>query len=222
MKKGSNKRRKKGGKGGRRGRRYRKGKGYPLGKSLYTSLRYGDSKSLTTSGGTIKKQVYRLTGMYDPDLTGVGSQPRGFDQLMALYHRFCVVGTKTVIKFQNTSASLPCLVYAFTSTKSSPSITNYADILEHPKCRYKYLAPEVGGASQTTFVVKHSTKKLNNLKNVKDNPSFTGTASADPVDQDFLHIGIIPVTGSSDVQCTYTLKMDMSTLFIEPIYPNQS
>ncbi len=57
-------------------------------------LAYGDAfglaahASLTSYTGS--EYVFRLNSLYDPDLTGTGHQPYGFDQFAALYSRYKV------------------------------------------------------------------------------------------------------------------------------------
>ncbi len=44
---------------------------------------------------------YRITDLYDPDYTGTGNQPVGFDQFTAMYARFRVTFVSLVVQFQN-------------------------------------------------------------------------------------------------------------------------
>ena len=45
----------------------------------------------------------RLNSLFDPNLSGLGHQPRGFDQLMAVYEKYTVVAAKiTVCYVSNT------------------------------------------------------------------------------------------------------------------------
>jgi len=58
----------------------------------FAALKYCSSKSLTsgTSGITGNAQIYALNGLYDPDVTGTGHQPYGYDQLMTFYDIYTV------------------------------------------------------------------------------------------------------------------------------------
>ena len=41
--------------------------------------------------------VFSANGLYDPNITGIGHQPRGFDQLMALYDHYVVIGVRAIL-----------------------------------------------------------------------------------------------------------------------------
>lgn len=43
--------------------------------------------------------LWRANSVYDPDKTGTGHQPMGFDQWMALYSHFRVLGSKITCRF---------------------------------------------------------------------------------------------------------------------------
>lgn len=57
---------------------------------LAVKLVYNDVRSVTA---VINEGVYtyRMNSVFDPDFTGVGGQPEGFDQLKALYSRYRVL-----------------------------------------------------------------------------------------------------------------------------------
>jgi hypothetical protein len=51
------------------------------------------------------QQAWRLNSLFDPNLTGTGHQPYGFDQLAALYQRYLVYAVTFDLKFVNPSAA---------------------------------------------------------------------------------------------------------------------
>ena len=52
-------------------------------------------------GGTCASYVFRGNDMYDPDVTGAGHQPRGFDQVMLMFDHFVVIGVRMVVDIHN-------------------------------------------------------------------------------------------------------------------------
>lgn len=63
-----------------------------------TCLKYNERFTINLTGGTPADYQFRLNSLFDPNLTGTGHQPYGFDQLTVLYNRYRVFKTKYVIK----------------------------------------------------------------------------------------------------------------------------
>lgn len=58
-------------------------------------LRYGvTNQGIGFAGGSVGSVVYNANSLYDPEVALGGGQPRGFDQMMALFDRYCVTGVK--------------------------------------------------------------------------------------------------------------------------------
>lgn len=58
-----------------------------------------------TSAGSTAVQVFRGNSLFDPDYTGVGTQPLGYDQWSNFYERYKVNASKMMISFSATSDS---------------------------------------------------------------------------------------------------------------------
>jgi hypothetical protein len=78
--------------------------------SIVRRLRYSTTVSMATTSGAITfTQVFRANDLFDPDFTGTGHQPMGFDQLMTWYNHFCVVSAKIRIVCKNQANSAPTI-----------------------------------------------------------------------------------------------------------------
>ena len=75
-----------------------------LGSKVKTKLRYVEYFTLNpAAAGLPATHVFSANGLYDPNITGVGHQPRGFDQLMALYDHYYVSRSKIIADFASIS-----------------------------------------------------------------------------------------------------------------------
>lgn len=85
----------------RRRRRYKKRrKTLPLAfpKTWTCRLRYVDFLTLDSPGTLVPDiHVYRANSLTDPDFTGSGHQPKGFDEIMKLYRHYTVIGSKITV-----------------------------------------------------------------------------------------------------------------------------
>lgn len=63
----------------------------PIPDKMYTRLKYSHLASVTT-GVTPQWHTFRMNNIYDPDYTGTGHQPLGFDQWATFYKHYRVLG----------------------------------------------------------------------------------------------------------------------------------
>ena len=69
--------------------------------SISTKLRYTTKINMGSIGavGNVKQNQFIANGCYDPDFTGSGHQPRGFDQFMGIYETYTVTASKMAVNF---------------------------------------------------------------------------------------------------------------------------
>lgn len=74
---------------------------FPTGQ--FVKFTYTQSNVLYSGTGGIwgTEQVFRLNSIYDPDYTGSGHQPYGYDQMALLYKQYKVIGAMIEIDFMN-------------------------------------------------------------------------------------------------------------------------
>jgi len=69
--------------------------------SIVKTLRYSTNISMGAAVGALNTWMFRANDLFDPDYSGTGHQPMGFDQLMSWYNHFCVVRSRIVCTFRN-------------------------------------------------------------------------------------------------------------------------
>lgn len=57
----------------------------------YATMRYSTSISITGTIGVATGHIFRANSLFDPDYTGIGHQPYGFDQYAAIYNHYEVI-----------------------------------------------------------------------------------------------------------------------------------
>lgn len=83
-------------------------------------LKYTQVLDMTPAAAATEFWVFRGNSCYDPDQSGAGAQPSGFDQLMGLYQKILVRGSKIVMRNMATSGShVPCKVAIYPSNDST-------------------------------------------------------------------------------------------------------
>lgn len=74
--------------------------------TVFRRLKYAQSFQRTTGTAGVfgTENVFNLNSCYDPDQTGAGHQPYGFDLLATQYNRYMVYGCMIDIRWHNPSA----------------------------------------------------------------------------------------------------------------------
>lgn len=68
-------------------------------------LRYCQEIVVNPGVAGIASHVFSANGMYDPDVTGIGHQPSGFDQNMLFFDHYTVIGSRISVKYFDDSAT---------------------------------------------------------------------------------------------------------------------
>lgn len=94
--------------------------------AMYTTFIYTSKGSINppTLGAPAFAQ-YRLTSIFDPDLTGIGIQPIPYDQMAQLFERYLVYEAEYKVVMQNTSSTTDCI--AWVTTCDDPATTTDGD-----------------------------------------------------------------------------------------------
>lgn len=113
---------------------------HPIPQRYITKQKYSDVFALGAGSGSTF--LYRLNSVFDPNRTGVGHQPQGFDQLATLYNRYRVIACSWVINVQSADpvrvGTLP--------TNDVPTLVSMSDFCERP--RAKWIIQHPGGNTQ--------------------------------------------------------------------------
>lgn len=107
--------------------------GYGFPDSLTTNLAYSESIVLTpTAVSPQQVQRYSMNGMYDPLYETGGLQPYWWDQLVAVYSRYQVMGARITVKFaygNQTAANIGPTIVGIQTTESTSISTTDAGVL---------------------------------------------------------------------------------------------
>ncbi len=88
-----------------------------------TKLRYMMTSSATTTVGALFSYQFRGNSVFDPDLTGAGSQPTYFDNFANIYNSYVVLSSSLEVEFLNVNATSPVLVGFYPAYNTSVGST---------------------------------------------------------------------------------------------------
>lgn len=98
----------------------------PVATRLRTVLNY--SAQITPASIPVYEYLFNLNSLFDPDRTGTGHQPLGFDQIKTLYNRYRVYKVHYQIHWLTTTTD-PVMIIAV-PTNESPGIGSLETALE--------------------------------------------------------------------------------------------
>lgn len=177
-------------------------------------LRYADTAGLTGTSGAVATYVLSANGLYDPDITGTGHQPMGFDQLMLSYNHYAVIKSKIFVTFRNDSSASQPTVLIGLHADATP-ITVPQRILEFGLCNSTTL--EFKGVSGSTKSLEMSCdiKKFQGVQDVTDDTELHGTAAANPAEQTYWHVQLWDSGGLSNTS-RIDFVVEYEAWFLEP------
>lgn len=112
----------------------------PISQRYICKMKYAED---VTTDGLTGMYRFNLNSIFDPNRTGVGHQPYGFDQLATLYNRYRVIACGWRITSPSSTANRQ--VGAIPSNESI-SFGTMAELKENP--RAKYVTQMLGGDPQ--------------------------------------------------------------------------
>jgi len=114
----------------------------PFAQRYITKMKYSENVI-----SALSQYRFRLNGLFDPNLTGGGHQPHGFDQLATIYNRYRVIGCSyTVYAIPQTGSNT--IRVACLPANESVVPTGVADAVESPRCKWKFIDNTSKGAAQ--------------------------------------------------------------------------
>lgn len=169
---------------------------------LRVKLPYEQEVQLTSTAGATVDNVFRGNSLFDPDLTGAGAQPLGFDQLAAIYGIYRVFGSTFRLKGYPVAASIStqteyALVPSVLST--SFSATNADWICEQPYSKRRSL-----NLTSKSFKSYMGTAKLWGEKpqRILYDPAYESLVSTNPINSFYWHAIAWP-TDRTSTETTY-------------------
>lgn len=171
--------------------------------SIRVKLRY-ESGAVSVDAGAGVPAVHKVcaNGLYDPDVTGTGHQPRGFDQVMPFYTNYVVTGAKITAHFISLSTSQPNIPVVGVSVRStSATVTDILDFTEDRKTRWKIMSTSDGSKGVVKVQGFFSAKKWFGMgyRQLLADHTKNGSESANPTDGVFFHLFTHAANDSTDI-----------------------
>ncbi len=184
--------------------------------SIFVKLKYSDLTSV--SGITFGNRTFGLNCLYDPNISGVGVQPTGFDQWMSIYRRYYVFNVRMAVEFFNTAAATitELCIYPSTGGTSLTTISGAADL---PLAKRS-------SSSGTNGLFRSSLRMGLNiptfLGRLTAESTFYGSATANPGTVAYGHIALGSADGVTNISGYYRVTLTFAVKFFDVLQLDQS
>lgn len=191
---------------------------------MTAKLAYQEVVSLNPSAIADAVHRFSANGMFDPNLTGIGHQPRGFDQYMAMFDHFVVIGVKIKCIFVGIDDSAQASMIVGVALKDSATTYTSNDYMEGRTCNYAVLEQNsFGYPSQKTIVMKANPNRFLGRSKPLSDSQLKGSITANPAEDVQLHIFASTLDGVTDPSTfNVNVLIEYTAVFIEPKTPAQS
>lgn len=170
--------------------------------ATWMRMKFTQYFGIASTGGSFSGvQVFRGNSVYDPDLTGTGRQPTGFDQIATFYSRYYVAASKIVAEFVNTTENCThFLVYPHTVPANTNDLNINVFPSEYPYYRLKVLGTQNGGRNWAKHKMYMNTAKMWGITNPNNDPTANAAlTSANPTRQWYWNVCAVDTSGTVDV-----------------------
>lgn len=175
-------------------------------------LRYYGTYPFTTAAPA--DQIFSGNSVFDPDATGVGAQPVGYDQWAALYGTYTVLASS--IKFVITTGSsvaTRCVLIPTTDTVTAATLSTI-ELMQNNYSKAAYLNVSTGGHDIARLKHYMSTSEIIGIppSRVTDDPNCSASIGNNPATRWYWFFTPFAMDGSSavilraDVCVTYYIE----------------
>jgi len=182
---------------------------------------YCDQASYDATVSTVAYNCYRANSVFDPDLTGAGHQPMGYDQYSALYHCWVVPAVHLECTITPGSAATQGVVYgAFWQDQPTIVSTDVNVLRELRKGPVEFFVP--GNGTPKTLRVSFDNYRYYSLSQMayieQGANGFGGCVDVNPARGSYLFVWVGTTLSTNEpTAVNVNVRLTYSTRFFAPI-----
>lgn len=137
--------------------------------------------------GTANTQLINLGSLFDPDTSGVGHQPLGFDQFAAIYEQYVVLVVKFEVVVANFS-NAQVVTAGVTISDSNVTQTDPRVLVENGGTDWRTLGFNGGNTAVQMFTGTVNLARVHGLTESQHISAHLSFMGANPSESVFLHV----------------------------------
>lgn len=186
--------------------------GFPVQRRV--TLPYVGRFAISVTVGAINFQQFRLNSAFDPDYTGTGHQPMGYDQWAGFYNHYVVEHVKWQVEMLPYTGTFPETLECGVHLSDDSTIPSDPQTLAELGAQV-LLRPKTA-TGPAIFSGKMSLKQFfNRTGDIANDSSLRALVSANPIELAFLSVFAACPNSESCTVLVY-FKAEMTIKFVEP------
>jgi len=185
------------------------------------TIQYYESGTVTTGTATNNAYIFSVNGIFDPNITGTGGQPMGFDQMMLWFNHYTVLRARMRLIAANSSTSLmPMIGIAVSGTTTI--VSSIEQLVETGDVTSHWLGFAGQAGSQVRLDRSVACGPFQGVDDVLDDPNMRGDAASNPTEQMYFHINTWNPVNATQVTTNFQVVIEYDVVFHEPRTPSLS
>lgn len=182
---------------------------------LIVKLPYYDQFTVNQTAGHVRD--FNLNSIYDPDRSGVGHQPLGYDQWATFFNRYRVFGVKMVVSMTNLG-TVPVRFGIIGNNQQGVAIGTPQAVWESQHVKSKQIGTVQGMNNQTITKYFH-LPRITGATNImyKGSAQYAAQFGANPSELIIGHLVAIPATTSFATDVV-NVSYDVRIIFMCELY----
>lgn len=186
----------------------------PMPLRFATKLRYVENVQINPpAAGLCGTYVFNAGGVYDPNTTGTGHQPRGFDQIMAMYDHCVVIGSTCTATLTHNSSATINEICGIALRDGATVDTDPNDYQEGGTVRTQHLTTY---HPTKTLRLGYSPKKFLGISHPLSYATLKNGATSNPSESAYFHIFSAGLGSTDPSAIDVTIQIDYLCVFMEP------
>lgn len=198
---------------------------FPVRARQPNQLYYDWAKGGVGSPGVPLFRTYTCNGLFDPDISGTGHQPIGFDTMMSLYTQYTVLRSRISVTVAADQATRITILLSPDTTQINDPITLTENGLLSSRVIDGNAANGGTGQRIRTFeldcdIAKYFSRRRGDILNDR---SLSGTVSSNPTEQVYFQIvAWLPFDSSAAPTMYFDVLLSYDVVYWEPRKLNTS
>lgn len=192
---------------------------FPVRSQVHHMMYYEYGLEIQPPSGQIGSYYFSANGMFDPNISGTGHQPMGFDQMMLFYEQCTVLRSSISI---TAVAENPCRFGVYLAPDTAGNGVDPIKLVENGLMRTHVLDGNVsaGGTGERVKTVTFSfdtAKYFGRKGDIVNDPTLFSTAAANPTEQAYFALcawNFMNVGGACVID--FDVLMAFDVVFWEP------